>query len=316
MSKSQIPPKTSRLAISKSELESDHGRKLAKVLKQVLADGEITQNEIVALRKWLVEAGKVSNIAGINFLREEIESVLADGEIEQSEADLLVQSILRVLPLSERQPLKEAVSEAKSRRLNAKRIERELISALPTDSQKALLKRMGGSLPDNATKDEASKAIDQLLNRPTDKQKEYIQVLGGELTSNATKEDASNLIENLLLQNRPTTRQLMVLRFWDEWNRRKDGVEGVSEWLDGFYKEDPDRLLAWTLWKNESADANSRDIASVERIPLGVGIKYLERIKARKGGPNPHSIRVVFYSLSALIIMALVALIVWVAQGR
>jgi len=284
VSEQKIPSATQRLAISKNDMASEVGRKLVKVLSQVLADGEVTENEVLALRKWLEGASKLSNIPGINFLREEIESVLADGKIDELEAELLVNSILRVLPTSERQPLKDAVSQAKSKQRDAKRGEQERIRSMPTERQTG-----------------------------------FIQSLGGKLDSNATRQEASDLIDQLL-QNRPTVRQQMVLRFWDELGRGNTGVEGVSRWMDSFYLEEPDRLLAWMEWKKESADAYSRDYASVESVPLGAGNKYLARIKASKAGRAGKSTtnsvlpRVLFWSVSFLIVAVLVAILFWFAS--
>ena len=276
MSEPKMPSANQRLAISKKDMSSEVGRKLVKVLSQVLADGEVTANEVLALRKWLDGASTLSNIPGINFLREEIESVLGDGKIDELEAELLVNSILRVLPVSERQPLKDAVSQAKSKKRDAKQVLRERIQSTPTERQTA-----------------------------------FIKTLGGKLDSNATKQDASDLIDQLL-QTQPTARQLMVLRFWDELKRSNEGVEGVSRWMDNFYLEDPDRLLAWIEWKSESVDAYSRDFASVELVPLGAGKQYLARIKASnavKITSNSVLPRVLFWSGSLLLMAVLVGIL-------
>ena len=175
------PPR--RIALTQKDAATEVGLKLLKVLEKVVAEGEISDREIVALRNWLDKAATVSELPGIHFLREEIADILADGKVSEAETRLLTSFVLRVLPPIEREKAKAKVGEAKAEeKARAKALER---------------------------RERAAEAI-----RPTDRQLEFLKELGGALPPGATRQQASDLIDRLLAM-KPTPRQRMVLRFWN-----------------------------------------------------------------------------------------------------
>jgi len=99
----------------------------------------------------------------------------------------------------------------------------------------------------------------------------------------------------------------MVLRFWNRLDLSTAGVEGVSEWMDQWYEDDPHRLEAWELWKRESGDDGDRSPTSIESVPLGGGREYLGRVKATRGGWSWGKIMI-----ACLILLAL--LVLWLRQ--
>ena len=117
------------------------------------------------------------------------------------------------------------------------------------------------------------------------KQIDYIVALGGKYREGLTKDQASDMIGSLLA-NRPTPRQMMVLKFWNRMDLAESGVDGVSEWMDEWYGEDSRRLEAWQKWKSEyPAIGNSRSADAFQEVPLGIAYSYLESVsKSKKGG--------------------------------
>ncbi len=183
-----------------------------------------------------------NTIPGIQFLREEVAGVLVDGSVSDDERNLLQWAILRVLPVAERKRAKAKIADV----------------------------------------NDAARIAE--WNSVTIKQRDYIRALGGVCPANATKASASEIIDELLDSRRitPTVRQQMVLRFWDQTNISSMGVEGVSNWMDQWYKEDPYRITAWELWKRDVGDNGSRSPDKVPTVPIGVGYEYLQKVK--KGG--------------------------------
>jgi len=118
-------------------------------------------------------------------------------------------------------------------------------------------------------------------NRASLAQLKYIADLGIPATGDISRDEASALIDQFLSTNGSITpRQWMVLRFWGKipppsgW-----GKTAVSEWMDNWYAENPDRRLAWELYKNETDDSNFT--SNPAKVPVGIGEQYL--IKVRNG---------------------------------
>lgn len=116
----------------------------------------------------------------------------------------------------------------------------------------------------------------------SESQRRLIRDLGGTIEPGSTWEEAESTIRGLRgLPASVTNRQWMVLRFWDKQEIAKQGRTGVSEWMTGWYAEDPDRRTAWEIWKLENRDDGGQ--GDPRRVPVGIGPQYLERIK-RSGG--------------------------------
>lgn len=114
----------------------------------------------------------------------------------------------------------------------------------------------------------------------TDRQIAYLQALNAEIPEGLTKPQASQLIDELKsIGGNATPRQMMLLRFWDEVRVAEFGKHGVSDWIDAWHHEDPDRRSAWDLWNRENPQLQSQS-ASPDSVELGCGKQYLERILA------------------------------------
>ncbi|MCK9420624.1 MAG: hypothetical protein M0R70_14730 [Nitrospirae bacterium] len=229
----------SPVTLTKKGLGTSEGQALLELLERTLSDGRLTDQEVKLLEAWLATNVSNTTLPGIHFLREEVEGILADGAVSDGEVILLQKAILRVLPITERERAKAKIADA---------------DAAASDARFA----------------EANKA--------TDKQIKYIRDLGGSCPVDATKIGASEIIEKLL-DSRPTLRQQMVLRFWNRTDLLKAGVEGVSNWMDQWYEEDPARGLAWELWKRDAGDYGGRSPNEVPTVPLGAGFDYLKKVK-------------------------------------
>jgi hypothetical protein len=245
-----MPKKPKRVAMYDKDAGDEVGRKLIKVLLQVIEDGVVSETEAVSLKSWLEKATKLSDLPGIPFLLEEVETLLADCRITEEESDYLVGQMLRVLPLYTRSQVEGGVKEILRQRQEKRDALWKEQQYGPTERQLAFLKSLGGTAPPNASRSDVSELIDELVN------------------------------------SRPTTRQCMLLRFWDRLDLMPRGVEGVSNWVDRFYLEDPDRQLAWMLFKTETPNSQSRHYEDIEKIPIGVGAHYLQRIKNSRRNPT------------------------------
>jgi len=256
-----------RVALTQKQAASRVGTKLIEALSKILEDGKITPKEVELLKDWLERARQQDDFEALRFLSEEVESILADGEISIQETLYLAEAAIRVLPA-------ELRAEAKAK-LNR-----------------------------------------TVADMPTDKQVSFIKDLGGVLPQDTTKQDASELIQKLLDQ-RPTIRQRMVLKFWGRDDLANAGVDGVSRWMDNFYGEDRDRAVAWELWKRQTPGSDSRDPNLLEAIPYGAGESYLAQVKQAKDQRTPKQafdfwVRVAFY----LSVLVLVVVAVWAIVSR
>ena len=222
-----------RVSVTKKEAATEVGTKLIKALETILADGQISEKEVFQLKDWLGRAMKREEFPSLLFLAEEVEAIIEDGKITQEETWQLADAALRVLPPDIRKEYKAKVNQIRD-------------------------------------------------NMPTDKQVKFIRDLGGTLPPNASKMDASELIDELLA-TRPSFRQRMVIKFWGRDDLISAGGDSVSAWMDQFYEQDPDRLAAWELWKRETPNSQGRDGSILDQIESGIGPRFLARVKASKG---------------------------------
>lgn len=239
------PPKQIRspaVTLSKKTLATSVGRELLGILQRITSDGRIAEAETRELQTWLEGSRERVDFPALSFLREEITAILADGALDEGECIRLQKAIERVLPPEER--AQAAAQRAQAEEEDRKRFEAE----------------------------------ERAANPATEKQRSYIGNLGGECPPNATKREASDVI-TMLLAEKPTNRQMMVLRFWNRLDLTSAGVEGVSDWLDQWYDKDENRKAAWELWKQEHHDTGGRSADVVATVPIGIGPQYLERIR-------------------------------------
>ncbi len=235
---------TKQVTLTKTQLSTKEGRELRDLLGNIAEDGALTDAEIAELGRWLIATR--ADIPAIAHLHDALTDVLRDGIVTDAERRIIMRQIERVLPKEDREEVQFARrSLAEFTRLGA-RLE-------PTDAQIRYIAGLGGTIPANASRDDASAVIDTLLN------------------SNASI----------------TPRQWMVIRFWAKAVQPEWGRKHVSEWMDEWYRQDPAHQAAWELFKEETGDfGGALDPA---RVPIGIGAKYYARVKSPMPKPNRDS---------------------------
>lgn len=227
-----------RVTLTKRDTSDPIGRRLLELLIQITADGELSLGEIEQLKALLDEAMQSSAIPAIGFLTESLAEIMDDGRITMDERLELLDAIERVLPAGLR-----TAAQAK--------------------------RRKAGEI--------APAAADDDTDRASGRQLAYIRALGGVPLERMSFEEASAMIDELKMGQRPTSRQLMVLRFWNRLDLADLTREEVSQWMDQWYAGDPDRLRAWELFKSHTEDSGRQ--GDPERVPLGAGGRYLIAVR-------------------------------------
>lgn len=235
------PKKNRRICLTKAELETDAGKALVNLIQTIAKDGFVILDEVRVLKQFLNEPGVADLNAG-PFLRELLERILDDLFIDDNEALELKQALLRIVPADVRESLKFTVQ-----------------------SQEPLDDPEGGE----------EQADD--LDAATPQQIKYIKDLGGSVPRNLNTWDASELIGQLLKMTPPSPRQMMVARFWDRMDMATKSKPEVSHWMDQMLSDDPDRRKAWELFKRDVGDVGQ--MREPMAVPLGIGQKYLARVK-------------------------------------
>jgi hypothetical protein len=245
--------------MTKAQADSPAGQEFIQMALDLAGDGELTPKELLRLRDWLKT--RPEPIPAFHHIRVLLDDAWEDGVITDAERSLLHRQIERVTPRDVREKLIAAREEAERERMQA--------------------------LYEQSLREEEEREIKKRLEYPaSDAQLHYLAALGVEVPDDISKDEASTLIDDALSSNKSITpRQWMVLRFWNRipppahWGRR-----AVSEWMDEWYAENPDRLAAWELFKEETGDfGNARD---PERVPIGIGEQYLNRVKGRQAKPG------------------------------
>ena len=278
-------PKTRRLSLTKKQLQEESGATLLALLNEIVADGKISENEILRLHEWTQAHGE-SDLPAIGFLREVIDGAIADGSVSDSDRLDLHLAIERILPVTARSLSKEA------------RIQDEPRPELPPKISREDLLKMKADPADDLTLQPRKTWRDDPMTGP---QRAFIKSLRGSISPSATKGEASELI-GTLLGNKPIShRQQMVMRFWGREQLSGEGPSEIADWMDTFYSENPDRKLAWELFKQEAEDDGLQ--GDPARVTFGIGPAFLTRIKQggeaatpRFGAKTPNS---TYYSMSS-----------------
>ena len=264
------------VALTEDQLKEGNAKALLALLESISADGRLTDAEILQLDTWLKQS-REEKIPAFTYLRGKIEGVLADRIIIEDERRSIVAAILRVMP-------QESSARARARFNEASDLDRE--------ARSFELKSQHETEP------------------VTEEQKRCLRALGREAPENCTRAEALELIDKAMGAGQPpTNRQMMVLRFWNRLDLAPKGRMGVAEWLDAWYAEDPDRLTAWTIWKEEHNEVGRQD--PPDRVPLDVGAAYLDRVKVLSPGLNPEREKSPLYvriAAMVLVVGAIVAL--------
>ena len=167
-----------RVTLTAKQAAEGFGKALCEVANNLLADGKLTKEEVAAMSQWL-DTCEDPGLSAFTYLREEMQRYAADGIIHAWELGRLQMALERILPASDRAIAKEArkkaeteaaardeaatESERESERLNFEKRQAVQKSEKPTEAQLKFIADLGGSLPLNATKQNASELIGQLL---------------------------------------------------------------------------------------------------------------------------------------------------------
>jgi hypothetical protein len=262
-----------RVALTKAQCATPDGQELVNLLLEVVRDGLVTAEGFRQLQRWL-EGRSEAQLPAVAFLSRMTGEGASRGELTPGDIFELQFAIERVLP-------KELRDQVVANRRHA-------WSQTPaTDNQIEYLRDLGGTPTIGMTKEEASALIEQLQPRPTEKQIAFIRDLGGTAPPNISRRQASELIDHLLAESeaKPTPRQIMLLRFWNRRDLANGPRHRIAEWLDGFYKEDPRRKLAWEMFKIEAGDDGSQHDPS--SVPIGAGETYLDAAAQLRRAPAP-----------------------------
>jgi len=96
-----------RVSLTKSQLSTERGAELFKILCEITRDGLLTNVEIERLRSWLTQSG-LNKLPAEKALLDLIERLLANGRISRDERRDLQHEIERILPPSQRTEAREA----------------------------------------------------------------------------------------------------------------------------------------------------------------------------------------------------------------
>lgn len=241
-----------RINLTKAASKSEAGISLINFLLSLIEDGEISDSEIKQLNTWLNDSEFPSDIPAFEYLRALAKSILQDGKVSPEERLELFLAVKRVLPKDHRDSNQEKLDS----------IQKKCEDALAVEYAKR----------------------ERIANRATTRQRDFIRDLGGDHTRDLSISEASRYIDQLLANQKPgpTPRQLMVLRFWKKLELKNQPSEVISDWMDRWYSDDPDRKTAWELWKSENGDDGSRSSRSVEKVAIGIGYQYLKKVKGAK----------------------------------
>jgi hypothetical protein len=261
-----------RVALTRSQLSTDEGKRLVDLCLDLGLDGEFSDTDLVQLHKFLASVDNGS-IPAVSHLKSLIFDAVADGAISESERSLIHKQIERVLPPSERERLALVRKEKEESRFRVQ-----------------------------------SFGVDWHDDPLSEAQIRYINSLGGDPSTVSTKGDAATLIDALLHSPKSITpRQRMVLQFWGATPSLDYGKPEISQWMDKWYSEDPDRLAAWESYKESVGDCGQmRDPSTIQ---FGIGGIWLQRVKNGKPAVIPskqqtNSVFIIAFILAIVLLFA------------
>lgn len=247
-------------------------RRLLKLLRGTSADRNLSPEQRHELLEAVAEI-RDTDLAPIGFLVETLQEMIAHGAVTVSDFTDLYCALERVVPVT-------------TTRLVAIASRRALPPPAPPP-----VNTSGDWSPEkkpDASAVEPSPGIpDWRRERISDAQLEFIKRFCLSLSANATQGEAAGMIERLLAELPLSHRQQVMCKFWTHAPRTDDGPREVLAWMEGFFREDPDRRKAWQLFRLEH-----RRIARPEDA-AGAGPTYLAQIKAGRvvAPPRPAGVR-------------------------
>lgn len=96
-----------RVTLTKSQLSTERGAELFKILCEITQDGMLTDVEVERLKNWLATSGAAA-LPSEKMLTDLLGRLLANGKISREERRELQKEIERILPPSQRAEAKEA----------------------------------------------------------------------------------------------------------------------------------------------------------------------------------------------------------------
>lgn len=102
-----------RVTLTSKQLQEASAIELLDICLSMVEDGKISEDEVLALDKWLAH-NKESNIPAIQFLVTICQDILQDGQISPKEYYELSKAIQRIIPKEEREKATTSVTTAES----------------------------------------------------------------------------------------------------------------------------------------------------------------------------------------------------------
>lgn len=261
--------------MTKTEAASVFGQRLIHQILATSHDGDISLEEVFALRSLLSEGP--DQMPAVRFLRGKVAAVLANGALEQAEVHALRLAMERVVPKDVRARVTE------------------LLSSIGLPSSFEVREGSGGWREDPMT----------------ERQRDFIVKLSGEPPPEMTKGDASDLIEDLLERRPATTRQRMLLRFFDREEMADRPLEEISQFIDELFYTNDAYESAWLRFKASVGD--DRTVNDLNDVPKG-GYRQFLRGPPLVSPPRWSRGGVWLYSgIAAFIIVVVIA--AWIASG-
>jgi hypothetical protein len=124
----EAPTTKRRTSITKSQRETAAASELIALCQTMTADGHLADDEIAALRQWLVDH-QGADLPAITFLQQTVERILADGKVTPLERRELYLAIETVLPPDVRAAVRGARSTADRVARMEQQLEKEAVVA-------------------------------------------------------------------------------------------------------------------------------------------------------------------------------------------
>jgi hypothetical protein len=107
----------------------------------------------------------------------------------------------------------------------------------------------------------------------SERQLEVLQQMTGQMHHGLNRDQASELIT--AVNQRPSNRQLMFLRFWGRMDIAALSRHEISEWMDAFITADQSRMELWNEYKQVIHDDGSQRDPSC--VPIGAHANFSKR---------------------------------------
>lgn len=220
------------------DAESETGLMLTNLILDMCHDGELDLGEVETLHALLSSAG--DPFPAITYLRAITREILADGSLDPAEIYRLKKGMERVV--------QKEVREVVSTHLDS----------------------IGTPVWDDWDHEPA-----WMQHPATAKQIDFLIDLGGHITPSLTKGEATKMIDQLLEKRPPTPRQMMLLRFFDRLDLAGCTKEQVSCWIDELFVHRPHAERAWHRFKIDTQ--HSPYEKDPKTVPVGAYKKYRKR---------------------------------------